>query len=299
MTVILLMGIALLGIAAALGARALSYDRVESTRRLRSIGMYGFRGADTTSHGSGAILDFRRLAEVIGHLVTRRSSRVERTEVRRELMSAGLYDLSPEAYYGYRVMGTFALSALLLLVAVAAPNLATFLGVLVGALLGWRVPMIVVERRGKARRDRIDRELPELMDLLVVSVEAGVGLGGALQNLANRTSGPLGEELRLMQQEQAMGLSGDQAMTKMLERCDTPSVRSFVRSVQQGERLGVSIGTILRNLAKDMRLRRRQIAEERAQKAPIKMLFPLVFLIFPSIFIVLLGPAYFAIRNVL
>ena len=299
MTVILLMGLGLLGVAAALGARALSYDRVEAARRLRSIGMYGFRGGDAASQGAGAILDFRRLAEVIGYLITRRSSRVERVEVRRELMSAGLYDLSPEAYYGYRVMGTFALSALLLLVAFAAPNLATFLGVPVGALLGWRVPMIVVERRAKARRDRIDRELPELMDLLVVSVEAGVGLGGALQKLANRTSGPLGEELRLMQQEQSMGLSGDQAMTKMLERCDTPSVRSFVRSVQQGERLGVSIGTILRNLAKDMRLRRRQIAEERAQKAPIKMLFPLVFLIFPSIFIVLLGPAYFAIKNVL
>ncbi len=94
-----------------------------------------------------------------------------------------------------------------------------------------------------------------------------------------------------------MGLSNDQSLGKLLDRCDTPSVRSFVRSLQQGERLGVSIGSILRGLAVEMRTRRRQTAEERAQKAPIKILFPLIFLIFPSMFVVLLGPAVFSIKS--
>ena len=91
-----------------------------------------------------------------------------------------------------------------------------------------------------------------------------------------------------------MGLSTNEALRNLLERCDTPLMRSFVRSVLQGETLGVSIGQIMRDLAVDMRKRRRAAAEERAQKAPIKLLFPLVFLIFPAMFVVILGPAVFS-----
>ena len=90
-----------------------------------------------------------------------------------------------------------------------------------------------------------------------------------------------------------MGLSTIEGLRNMLVRCDTPSMRSFIRAVLQGEALGVSIGEIMRNLALEMRKRRRQGAEERAQKAPVKMLFPLIFLIFPAMFVVLLGPVIF------
>jgi tight adherence protein C len=108
---------------------------------------------------------------------------------------------------------------------------------------------------------------------------------------AERFHGPLRDELRLTLQEQRMGLSTNAALTNMLERCETPSMRSFVRSIIQGETLGVSMGTIMRNLASETRKRRRARAEERAHKAPVKMLFPLVLLMFPSMFIVLLWPA--------
>jgi tight adherence protein C len=91
-----------------------------------------------------------------------------------------------------------------------------------------------------------------------------------------------------------MGLSAKEALRNLLERCDTPLMRSFVRAILQGETLGVSIGQIMRDLAVDMRKRRRAAAEERAQKAPIKLLFPLVFLIFPAMFVVILGPAAFS-----
>lgn len=298
MIVTLLAGLLLLGIAAALGARALSFGRIEAMQRLHSIEMYGFRAEDVASTSGRSRLDANRLAGQLGTAMARRLSRVDLLQMRRDLSGAGFYTVSPEVYLGYRIIATAGLTALLLLMAVSAPSLISFLALAVAALLGWRLPSIVIQRRGKARNDEVDRELPELIDLLVVSIEAGIGLAGALQMMSTRMHGPLGVELRLMQQEQSMGLSSDTALSKLLDRCDTPSVRSFVRSLQQGERLGVSIGEILRNLAVEMRTRRRQLAEERAQKAPVKILFPLVFLIFPSMFIVLLGPAVFALKTV-
>ena len=296
MIVILLVGLALLGIAAALCTRALSFNRVETAERLRSIEMYGFRspvdGADASPR-----FDMGTIAEQIGRTMSGRLKNVDLVKMRRDLLGAGFYTMTAEAYLGYRIIATALLTGILLIVALGSASALAFVGLGVAAIVGWRMPMIVIERRAKARYDEIDRELPELIDLLVVSIEAGVGLAAALQMLANRMDGPLGLELRFMQQEQSMGLSSDHALSKLLDRCDTAAVRSFVRSLQQGERLGVSIGTILRNLAVEMRTRRRQLAEERAQKAPVKILFPLVFLIFPSIFIVLLGPAYFAVKD--
>ncbi len=96
-----------------------------------------------------------------------------------------------------------------------------------------------------------------------------------------------------------MGLTTNEALANMLERVETPGMRSFIRSVLQGETLGVSIGQILRNVAIEMRKRRRAIAEERAQKAPIKILFPLVFMIFPAIFVIILAPAVYALLDAL
>jgi tight adherence protein C len=275
----------------------MSFGRIEANQRLRSIEMYGFRPADGADGVRGSRFDLNDLAEQVGRKAIARFDGVDPVQTRRDLLGAGFYTMTVEGYLGYRILATAALTALLALFAISAPSVLALLGVVVGALLGWRLPKVVVERRAKARYDEIDRELPELIDLLVVSIEAGVGLGGALQMMATRMHGPLGVELRFMQHEQSMGLASDQALTKMLDRCDTVAVRSFVRSLQQGERLGVSIGAILRNLAVEMRTRRRQLAEERAQKAPVKILFPLVFLIFPSIFIVLLGPAVFAIKD--
>jgi tight adherence protein C len=161
------------------------------------------------------------------------------------------------------------------------------------------LPLTVVRRRARLRTKKVDREVPEFIDLLVVTVETGQGLAGAVRVAGERLRGPLGDEVRLAVQEQAMGLSAHEALSNMVARSDTPALRSFVRSVIQGESLGVSIGDILRAIAVDMRKRRRQAAEEQAQKAPIKMLFPLTFCIFPSMFIVLLGPSVFDLVNTL
>jgi tight adherence protein C len=108
---------------------------------------------------------------------------------------------------------------------------------------------------------------------------------------------PLSDELRLTLQEQTMGLSVDEALGHMADRADTPAMRAFVRAMSQGEKMGISTGQIMRNLAGEMRNRRRARAEEKAQKTPVLMLFPLVFLIFPAMFIILMTPAVINLVN--
>jgi tight adherence protein C len=201
--------------------------------------------------------------------------------------------VSATKFLGYRILAAVGLPMIWIWFAVSSSmsDLVAFVGTIGCAYLGWALPLRIVKERAKRRLSEIDYELPELIDLLVVTVEAGMGFVGSLQMAASRLEGPLGQELRLTLQEQNMGLSVNEALSNTMARCDTPSMRSFVRSIVQGETLGVSIGQIMRDLATEMRRRRKARAEERAQKAPIKILFPLVFLIFPAMFIVLLGPA--------
>jgi tight adherence protein C len=220
--------------------------------------------------------------------------------IRRHLLSAGMYDVEPRTIVGYRVLAALVAAVVWIWLSAssgAAPGLIV-LGAGVLGVLGWMVPVVFVNRRARIRTERIDYELPELIDLLVVTLEAGQSFLASLYTAAEHLEGPLGAELRLTLQEQRMGLAINEALEGLLRRCETPALRSFVRSVIQGEALGVSTGQIMRNLALEMRKRRRAKAEERAQKAPVKMLFPLVFLIFPSIFIVLLGPAYYTVSKV-
>ena len=210
-----------------------------------------------------------------------------------KLRAAALYTVDPDVFHGYRVLATFTIPPFLLLVTLKSGSFGATRLLLIVLTTGlcWFGPSLLVERRAQRRMDRIDRDLPELIDLLTATIEAGLGFAGSLQLVADRFHGPLGQELRLTLQEQSMGLSTQHALDNLVERCDTPSVRAFARAVTQGETLGVSIGTMMRNLAAETRKRRRQLATEKVQKAPVKMLFPLVFLIFPALFVVLLFPA--------
>ena len=130
---------------------------------------------------------------------------------------------------------------------------AVVVGIAIATLAGWFGPLQFVKSRSMRRLERIDYELPELIDLLIVTVEAGLGFASSLQVASTRVEGPLGDELKLVLQEQAMGLSTEETLRNMLARADTPSVRSFVRAIIQGETLGVSIGQILRNISVEMR----------------------------------------------
>jgi tight adherence protein C len=294
--------VALLGVlffaaaSVALVARAVAMPRVRAAETIGHIGSYGYtrRTEDEAESGAvrGALDD---IAGFIGGLVERKLRGVKEAELRNELMAAGLYVITPKKFLGYRILCAFCVPTTWIWLAVVSsfPPLLAFLGGGIAVWAGWIAPITIVRNRSRRRLAEIDYDLPELIDLLVVTVEAGRGFSGSLQIASERLEGPLGDELRLTLQEQSMGLSTVEALQNMLQRAETPAMRSFVRSIVQGETLGVSIGEIMRNLATEMRKRRRANAEERAQKAPIKILFPLIFLIFPAMFVILLGPAIF------
>jgi tight adherence protein C len=299
--ILLLLGLLLLGLATAVAVRAVATPRLAAAERAAQIGAYGFADAEAVEGAAigGIAPAVDALAGLIGSVVAPRLRRFSEADVRNRLMGAGFYGTAATTFLGYRILSATCLPLAALLLSLAG-GLATAIAVLfvsVTALAGWFGPVVVVRDRATRRLAEIEADLPELIDLLVLMVEAGLGFSGAIRIACDQLDGPLGDELRLTLQEQNMGLSMNEALTNMLDRCETPSMRSFVRSVLQGERLGVSIGAIMRNLAIEMRKRRRQAAEERAQKAPIKMLFPLVFLIFPAIFIVLLYPALHSLSS--
>jgi tight adherence protein C len=156
---------------------------------------------------------------------------------------------------------------------------------------GFMLPDVLVTARGRQRREAVRSQLPDALDLLAVSVEAGMGFDGAISKLTEHMDGALVEEFSMTLGEMRIGESRAEALKKMAERVPAPEMSAFVRSIVQADQLGISLGRILRVQAQDTRLRRQAAAEERAMKAPIKMLFPTVLFIFPSMFLVILGPA--------
>jgi tight adherence protein C len=166
------------------------------------------------------------------------------------------------------------------------------------AVAGFVAPDWVLTMKHRKRRETVRSELPDALDLLAVSVEAGLGFDGAVTKLTDYMDGPLVEEFGLMLSEIRVGEGRTEALRKMAARVDAPELSTFVRAVIQADQLGISLGRILRVQATDTRLRRQAAAEEKAMKAPIKMLFPTVLFIFPSMFIVVLGPAMLNIMQI-
>jgi tight adherence protein C len=165
--------------------------------------------------------------------------------------------------------------------------------------VGFVLPDVILTLRTRTRRERIRSELPDALDLLAVSVEAGLGLDGAIAKLTEHMQGALVDEFALTLGEMRVGEARQEALKKLAERVPAPEVSAFVRSVVQAEQLGISLGRILRVQAADSRLRRQAAAEERAMKAPIKMLFPTAIFIFPAMFVAILGPAFLNITTYL
>jgi tight adherence protein C len=297
-TLLALLGLLLLGAAAALSLRAAVLRRVHMTAQVRQIETYGFESQEAEQSAvEPRSTPLGALAERTGRWTMASVSLLKPLE-HRELLAAGIYEHTVERVHGWRVMAALGFPALVLALELVggSASVLTVVVVCAVAVLAWRMSALLVRRRGQRRLDQVDRALPELIDVLTATIEAGLGFAGSLALCARRFEGALGQELRLMLQEQAMGLSTNEALENMRERCDTPSVRAFARAIGQGESLGVSIGTMMRNLASETRKRRRAHAHEQVQKAPVKLLFPLIFLIFPALLIVLLYPA---VHNVL
>ncbi|HEY7396974.1 MAG TPA: type II secretion system F family protein [Gaiellaceae bacterium] len=241
-------------------------------------------------------------SDSLDHVGRRFTTGQMRERLPHRIAAAGLAGkVTPESFAALRVglVGLLSLSAIAFGTAAGLGARTIILLVAAGAVLGWVFPGYYLDRRARARREAISAALPEALDLLAVSVEAGLGLFGAIQRLVESTEGPLADEFALVLTELRVGESSERALKRMAKRMDSPDVASFVRAIIQGEQLGLSLGRTIRNLADDARKRRRALAEERAAQAPVKMLFPAALFIFPALFIVILGPAVLTIAKYL
>jgi tight adherence protein C len=168
-----------------------------------------------------------------------------------------------------------------------------------GALIGFFLPDVLLYNSGDRRQAKIQTALPDAMDMLTVCVEAGLGFDAALAQVARNTTGPLAGEFARALQEMQLGASRAQALRAMTARTTAPELRVFVSALTQATELGITVAHVLREQAREMRLKRRQRAEEKAQKVPVKITFPLVFCLFPALFVVILVPAAIAIWQTL
>jgi tight adherence protein C len=215
--------------------------------------------------------------------------------------------LDPTIFWALRIVATVGLGGFILLITFLAPAssilsirtgtikaLAMALG---GSLLGFFLPIMLLSSRVKRRQNLIIKAMPDALDLLTVCVEAGLGFDQAMAKVAEKWENELSLAFERVIQEVRLGKLRREALRDMADRMDIPDMTSFVAAIIQADQLGVSIGKVLRIQSDQMRVKRRQRAEKKAHEAPVKMLIPMVFLIFPSIYIVLLGPAALILLN--
>jgi tight adherence protein C len=217
--------------------------------------------------------------------------------VTAKLMAAGMRNTSPAGFLAAQAALGAGGVVLGLVIMSSSPSSTGFLAILVFGAGGFIAPSFYVSTRGRRRQSQVSSDLPDALDLLAVSVEAGMGFDGAVSKLTEHMEGPLIDEFELTLGEMRIGESRSDALKKMADRVAAPEMAAFTRSIIQADQLGISLGRILRVQAADARLKRQAAAEERAMKAPIKMLFPLVAFIFPAMFIVILGPAFLNLGN--
>jgi len=230
----------------------------------------------------------------LGSIGSRFSPRDESARIRHKLELAGSpvrWDV--ERVLAFKVLGLIAG----VVVGIAGPwllgaGIAVTMGIaIVLTPLGYFVPDIALYQLAYTRNERIGRDLPDSMDLLTISVEAGLPFDSALSQVARNTRGPLADELFRVLQEMQIGLGRIEALRGLAERTSVAELRGFVTAMVQADQFGIPIASVLRVQSKEMRVKRSQRAEEQAQKVPVKILFPLIFCILPSLFIVVIGPA--------
>jgi tight adherence protein C len=220
--------------------------------------------------------------------------RTDPNEIANRLMAAGLArSMSPQMYLALKgglVFMAIAFGAIVM-VSGMVPAAMGMLVALGGGAIGYIAPDFFINSRTRGRREMMQMELPNILDLLCVSVEAGLGFDAAVAKLSERMTGPLVDEFGLVLHEMRIGESRSEALKNLSERVDVREVSQFCRAIIQADQLGIALSRILRVQSSDMRVRRQLAAEEKAMKAPVKMLFPTVLFVFPSMFVVALGPA--------
>ena len=205
---------------------------------------------------------------------------------------------TPDRMLAAKGLGLIGLAMIGALLGLRNPGLAIVFAA-VGGCAGFFLPDVLLYNAGLKRQARLQVALPDALDMLTVCVEAGLGFDAALAQVARNTAGPLAAEFARALQEMQIGKSRSQALRALADRTTVPEVRAFVSSLVQASDLGIPIARVLREQAKEMRVRRRQRAEGKAQQVPVKITFPLILCIFPALLIVVLGPGVINIAHAL
>lgn len=232
---------------------------------------------------------FRSLLTTLGRFGLKQNQ--ERLRVNLQL-AGNPGNITPNMFIGLRMALAISLLVVVgLLVIGRLPFMQALMGTLIAAMIGYIPPGIWLDRKIKERKKNILKALPDALDLLCISVEAGLAFDLALQRVAQKWDNELSREFQRVLQDIRLGRTRREALRDLVTRTGVEDVQTFVSAVIQADQLGVSMSKILRIQSDQLRVRRRQRAEEAAQKAPVKMLIPMVFLIFPALFVVILGPA--------
>jgi len=232
---------------------------------------------------------FRSLLTTLGRFGLKQNQ--ERLRVNLQL-AGNPGNITPNMFIGLRMALAISLLVVVgLLVIGRLPFMQALMGTLIAAMIGYILPGIWLDRKIKERKKNILKALPDALDLLCISVEAGLAFDLALQRVAQKWDNELSREFQRVLQDIRLGRTRREALRDLVTRTGVEDVQTFVSAVIQADQLGVSMSKILRIQSDQLRVRRRQRAEEAAQKAPVKMLIPMVFLIFPALFVVILGPA--------
>jgi len=297
---LLIIAVACLAGAVFLAGEVATLPSRERSRSMRRATTYGFvRIASPLDKQRLRERAFEPLRETFAKWVLKVNPRTSMEAISLRLLGAGLgRRLSPTGFLaakGFLAVGGALMGVLI--VSATGSGLGLLFMVALGAG-GFIAPDYFVSLKAKGRRETIRADLPDALDLLAVSVEAGLGFDGAIAKLTEHMEGPLAEEFGLSLGEMRIGESRADALKRMSERVDAPELSSFTRAIIQADQLGTSLGRILRVQAADTRMRRQAAAEERAMKAPIKMLFPTVLFIFPAMFLIILGPAFLNLEKI-
>jgi tight adherence protein C len=299
---LLLLAVLLLALAVYVVGETMAYPARQLEVAVRRAATYG-----RTRSAAGAVERIRFRQRVVEPAITRLSAMTLRLSpkatvesVGKRLLVAGLASrVTVPQFLALKTGLAIGGLAMAVLLAAATSPLMVFVAAPLLAMMGFLLPDSVVTMRMRRRRERVRAQLPDALDLLAVSVEAGLGFDGAVAKLTEHMEGDLIDEFALTLGEVRIGESRLEALKKLATRVPAPEVAAFVRAVIQADQLGISLGRILRVQAADSRLRRQAAAEELAMKAPIKMLMPTVLFIFPAMLLVVLGPAMIYLLHVL
>ncbi|UUW92778.1 type II secretion system F family protein [Pimelobacter simplex] len=286
----------LLGAIAAVGAAFAKEQPQGLARALDALERSGLAGREMAEEADRSFTD-RVLAPFNARALNlgRRLAGADKAErIRHKLDLAG----NPDGWTVDRVLSTKVLCAVVLPILIIAYGallggaLTTLvIAALVSMVLGFVAPDLYLYNKSAHRADQIKRTLADAVDLLTISVEAGLGFDAALQQVARNTTGPVSEEFARVLREMQLGKSRSEALRSMASRSNVDDLSTFVGSMVQADAFGIPIGQVLRVQSGEIRVKRRQYAEEKAQQVPVKIMIPLILFILPCLFVVVMGPA--------